>query len=106
MLARMGFRADVAGNGHEAIAAILRQPYDIVLMDVQMPEMDGLEATRHIRETHSRKSPPWIIAITANAMQGDRELCMDAGMDDYVSKPMKPEELAAAIARIRRVPDA
>ena len=106
MLARMGFRADVAGNGHEAIAAILRQPYDIVLMDVQMPEMDGLEATRHIRETHSRKSTPWIIAITANAMQGDRELCMAAGMDDYVSKPMKPEELTAAIARIRRVPAA
>lgn len=104
MLTRLGFRADVAGNGLEALDALARQPYDIILMDVQMPEMDGLEATRRIRDTHLGTRPPWIIAITANAMQGDRELCLAAGMDDYVSKPMKPDELAAALARAHRRP--
>jgi CheY-like chemotaxis protein len=102
MLAKLGYRADVAANGHEAIAAVKRQRYDFVLMDVQMPEMDGLEAARQISELlPQRGDRPWIIAITANAMQGDRELCLAAGMDDYISKPMKTEELSAALERAR-----
>jgi CheY-like chemotaxis protein len=102
MLARSGFRADVAANGSEALAAVQRQRYDLVLMDVQMPEMDGLEAARRIRALFpERQDRPWIIAITANAMQGDREACLAAGMDDYISKPIKTEELAAAMERGR-----
>jgi CheY-like chemotaxis protein len=102
MLGKLGFRADVAANGHEALAALKRQVYDVVLMDVQMPEMDGLEATRQIcQKWPERSKRPWIIALTANAMQGDRELCMAAGMDDYITKPIKLEELSAAIDRAR-----
>ncbi len=97
MLGKFGYRADVAGNGAEAIAALDRQPYDVVLMDVQMPVVDGCEATRRIRR---RWGPsPWIIAMTANVLSGDREQCLDAGMDDYLSKPVRPEELAAALRR-------
>jgi len=100
MLSKLGFRADVAADGNEAIDAVTRQRYDIVLMDVQMPEMDGLEASRKIGERWpERRDRPWIIAITANAMRGDREACLAAGMDDYISKPIKTEELAAAIER-------
>ncbi len=100
MLSKLGFRADVAADGNEAIEAVTRQAYNIVLMDVQMPEMDGLEATRRIvQRWPARRDRPWIIAITANAMQGDREACLAAGMDDYISKPIKTEELAAAIER-------
>jgi len=102
MLTRLGYRADVAANGLEAIAAVRRQGYDIVLMDVQMPEMDGLEATRNLmKEFPERKDRPWIIALTANAMLGDRELCLHAGMDDYISKPLKLTELSAALERAR-----
>ncbi|MCX6952690.1 MAG: response regulator, partial [Verrucomicrobia bacterium] len=102
MLAKLGYRADVAANGHEAITAAKLRRYDLVLMDVQMPEMDGLEAARQINALWPvRAERPWIIALTANAMQGDRELCLAAGMDDYISKPMKTEELAAALERAR-----
>ena len=102
MLAKLGFRADIAANGHEALDAVKRQRYDVVLMDVQMPEMDGLEASRQINALFpDRMDRPWIIALTANAMQGDRELCLAAGMDDYITKPMKTEELSAAMDRAR-----
>jgi PAS domain S-box-containing protein len=102
MLARLGYRADVAANGAEALSAVHRQRYDIVLMDVQMPEMDGLESTkRMMKEFPLRQDRPWIIALTANAMQGDRELCLLSGMDDYISKPLRPNELSAALGRIR-----
>ena len=102
MLGKLGFRADVTGNGIEALEALKRQIYDVVLMDVQMPEMDGLEATRRIcQQWREEAKRPWIIALTANAMQGDRELCMAAGMDDYITKPIKLEELSAALDRAR-----
>jgi len=99
LLAQMGYRADVAANGLEAVQALERQPYDVVLMDVQMPEMDGLEATRRICERWPGGERPRIIAMTANAMQGDREMCLAAGMDDYVSKPIRVDELVQALAR-------
>jgi PAS domain S-box-containing protein len=99
LLAQMGYRADVAANGLETIQALERQPYDVVLMDVQMPEMDGLEATRQIRARWPAAEQPRIIAMTANAMQGDREICLDAGMDDYLSKPIRVDELVQALSR-------
>src|SRR6185437_3611594 len=98
-LAQLGYQADVAGNGVEVIAALERQRYDVVLMDVQMPELDGLEATRRICERWSRENRPRIVAMTANAMRGDRELCLEAGMDDYISKPIRTDELVAALSR-------
>jgi PAS domain S-box-containing protein len=102
MLGKLGFRADVTANGLEAVEALKRQVYDVVLMDVQMPEMDGLEATRRICQLWpDEKKRPWIIALTANAMMGDRDLCMAAGMDDYITKPIKLEELSAALDRAR-----
>ncbi len=102
MLARLGYRADVAANGLEVLDALKRLPYDIVLMDVQMPEMDGLEATRCIRASATPGTPgPWIIALTANAMEGDARECTEAGMDDYLSKPIKKPDLASALQRAR-----
>jgi PAS domain S-box-containing protein len=101
LLERMGLRADVAGDGNEVLDALLRQRYDVVLMDIQMPELDGVEATRQIRQRQlSGEDGPWIIAMTANAMQGDREAYLAAGMDDYVSKPIRPGELADALAKV------
>jgi CheY-like chemotaxis protein len=105
LLGQMGYRADVAGNGLEAIDAVARQAYDVILMDVQMPEMDGFEASREINRRWPGGRRPRIVAMTANAMQGDRELCMAAGMDDYVSKPIRVEELAGALERCRRRPE-
>jgi PAS domain S-box-containing protein len=102
MLTRLGLRADLAGNGKEAIEALERQRYDVVLMDVQMPELDGLAATQRIvARWPAREDRPWIIAVTANAMLGDRETCLAAGMDDYITKPLKTTELAAALERAR-----
>jgi PAS domain S-box-containing protein len=97
MLERFGYRADVAANGLEALEALDRQPYDLVFMDVQMPEMDGFEATRQIRSLLCATRQPRIVAMTANAMQGDREECLTAGMDDYVSKPIGVNELRSAL---------
>jgi CheY-like chemotaxis protein len=100
LLQQMGYRADVASNGLEAVQSVERQPYDVILMDVQMPEMDGLEASRRICARWPRSQRPTIIAMTANAMQGDREMCLAAGMEDYVSKPIRPDELAKALMKV------
>ncbi|MCP4544253.1 MAG: response regulator, partial [Chloroflexi bacterium] len=101
LLARMGYRADVAGNGLETLEALQRQPYDVILMDVQMPEMDGLEATRRIRHEVAPKAQPRIVAMTASAMKEDKDACQAAGMDDYVSKPIRVEELVGALNKCR-----
>ena len=97
LLQQMGYRADVASNGVEAIECCERQPYDLVLMDVQMPEMDGLEASRRITARWAPGARPRIVAMTANAMQGDREDCLAAGMDDYVTKPIRVGQLVEAL---------
>ncbi|HEY1111622.1 MAG TPA: response regulator, partial [Opitutaceae bacterium] len=98
-LERLGYRADAVANGLEAVTTLENRRYDLVLMDVQMPEMDGYEATRQIRARLPQERQPKIIALTANAMQGDRELALAAGMDDHISKPVKMHEIAAAIRR-------
>jgi signal transduction histidine kinase/CheY-like chemotaxis protein/HPt (histidine-containing phosphotransfer) domain-containing protein len=99
MLERIGYSADVASDGAEAVAAVLRAPYDVVLMDVQMPVMNGLEATRAIREEGLPWPQPRIVAMTAAGLRGDQERCIEAGMDDYVVKPVELEALRAALQR-------
>jgi signal transduction histidine kinase/DNA-binding response OmpR family regulator len=99
LLKQMGYRVDLATNGLEAVRSVERQHYDVILMDVQMPEMDGLEASRQICARWPRDQRPKIIAMTANAMQGDREMCLAAGMDDYISKPIRIAELAAVLEK-------
>jgi signal transduction histidine kinase/DNA-binding response OmpR family regulator len=99
MLRHLGHRADLAENGHEVLAALERCTYDVILLDVQMPELDGLETARRIRRRWPRGSGPRLVAMTANVMDGDREECLAAGMDDYVGKPVRPGELEAALAR-------
>jgi signal transduction histidine kinase/HPt (histidine-containing phosphotransfer) domain-containing protein len=106
LLQQMGYKADVANNGLEVLHALERKAYDVILMDVQMPRMDGLEATRQIRsrQAEARPAPHFdqpimIIAMTANAMHGDREKCVNAGMNDYVPKPVRPEVLQAALEK-------
>jgi CheY-like chemotaxis protein/HPt (histidine-containing phosphotransfer) domain-containing protein len=102
LLSKLGHRADVVSNGLEAVAAVQRRDYDAVLMDVQMPELDGLAATRHIRAIQRRRArpdarPPRIIAVTANALTRDRDECLAAGMDGFLTKPLNSAELAAAL---------
>jgi CheY-like chemotaxis protein len=98
MLRRMGYRADVAADGREVLQALKRQPYDLVLMDVEMPEMDGIAAAKEIRRLWPNNKPK-MVAITAYAMESDREKCLEAGMDDYIAKPVKKRELAEVLKR-------
>jgi CheY-like chemotaxis protein len=102
LLQQLGYTAEIASNGCEAISAIEKTHYDLVFMDVQMPSMDGLEATRRIREFEHRtkRRPAKIVAMTANAMIGDRDKCLNAGMDDYLAKPVRPDALQATIERV------
>lgn len=100
LLAKCGYRVDVVGNGLEAIEALERQPYDLIFMDVNMPEMDGLAATQAIRTLLDTTAQPYIIALTANAMAEDHERCRVAGMNDYLSKPIQAPELMAALNRV------
>jgi CheY-like chemotaxis protein len=95
----MGYRADVVANGLEVLEALQRQHYDVILMDVQMPEMDGLQASRLIHKNWSAEQCPYIVAMTANAMQGDREECLAAGMHDYLPKPVQVTALQEALER-------
>jgi CheY-like chemotaxis protein len=97
LLQQMGYRADLASNGIEAVESVARQTYDVVLMDVQMPDMDGLDASRLICARLAPDKRPRIVAMTANAMQGDRELCLAAGMNDYLTKPSRVERLVEAL---------
>jgi CheY-like chemotaxis protein len=99
-LTGLGHRADLVSNGAEAVAAVQRRQYDVLLMDVQMPGVDGLEATRRIR-AHFGGRGPWIIALTANAQAGARQACLAAGMDDYLTKPLMAADLVAALARAK-----
>ena len=101
ILQQMGYRADLASNGIEAIESVERQTYDVVLMDVQMPEMDGFEASREINRRWPGRGRPRIVAMTANAMQGDRDQCLAAGMNDYLTKPIRVERLVEALSRAR-----
>jgi CheY-like chemotaxis protein len=100
ILTQMGYRADLASNGVEAVESLVRQTYDVVLMDVQMPEMDGMEASRRINAQWPATRRPRIVAMTANAMQGDREMCLAAGMDDYITKPIRVDQLVEALMRV------
>jgi CheY-like chemotaxis protein len=99
MLERLGYRTDVVGNGVEALEALARIDYDLVLMDCQMPEMDGFEAVKEIRRREGRRRHTPIVALTANAMEGDRDRCVGAGMDDYLAKPVDREALATVLGR-------
>ncbi|WP_372867044.1 response regulator, partial [Pseudomonas sp.] len=98
VLGRLGYTADFAENGEQALQALQRQAYDLVLMDVEMPVMDGLQATRQIRQ-RSELGRPYIVAVTANALVGDSERCRAAGMDDYLSKPLRPNELVGCLGK-------
>ena len=101
LLEQMGYRIDLASNGIEALESVARQTYDVVLMDVQMPEMDGLQASRQLNKLYTNDRPR-IVAMTANAMQGDREMCLEAGMDDYIAKPIRVDRLTEALLQTPR----
>jgi signal transduction histidine kinase/DNA-binding response OmpR family regulator len=103
LIEQLGYRADLVANGLEAVDAVRRTPYDVVFMDLQMPELDGLGATRQIRSAHPDGRRPRIVALTANAFDEDREECLAAGMDDYLSKPLQRDKLEAALTRAERI---
>jgi CheY-like chemotaxis protein len=108
LLQRLGYKADAVANGCEVLQALDTRIYDLILLDVQMPEMDGYEAARRIaaRWQANEAGRPRMIAMTGNAMQGDREKCLEAGMDDYITKPVRIEELRAILERWgKRIPD-
>ncbi|HMB93634.1 MAG TPA: response regulator, partial [Rhodothermales bacterium] len=100
-LKRLGYRADVVSNGLKVLEALKQHTYDVILMDIQMPELDGLETTRRILATYEAEERPRIIALTANATREDRQRCIDAGMDDYLSKPVLVSDLAEALDKVR-----
>ncbi|MDP2055924.1 MAG: response regulator, partial [Acidobacteriota bacterium] len=103
MLKRLGYRADLVANGREAVEAVRQVPYDVVLMDLQMPELDGLDATRQILAEHPAGRRPRIVALTANAFEDDRIECLAAGMADHLSKPLQKERLESALLRSSRI---
>lgn len=103
LLGELGYEADIVSNGVETLEALKRRVYDVILMDIQMPEMDGLEAARQICQTWPKNQRPQIIAVTAHAMSGDRERCLDAGMDDYLVKPIRLEELGRVLSQCKQV---
>jgi CheY-like chemotaxis protein len=106
LLRYWGYTADLVKNGLEVLQAVAERTYDVILMDIQMPEMDGLTATHHIRRLYSPERQPRIIAVTASAMQGDREECLRAGMDDYLTKPLRLDSLYKVLSQsqISRAP--
>jgi CheY-like chemotaxis protein len=95
ILVKLGYQADITHNGYEALQNVLEKQYDVVLMDIQMPEMDGLEATKNVRNLNIPQ--PYIIAMTANALTEDRDICISHGMDNYISKPMNLDILVAIL---------
>ena len=99
VLKKLGIRAELAANGREAVEAVQAGAFDLVLMDCQMPELDGFQATRRIRELEGEARRVPILAMTANAMQGDRERCLESGMDDYLAKPITLDGLKNALRR-------
>lgn len=102
MLGKLGYRADLAANGVEVIQALERQTYDVVLMDIGMPEMDGLTATKEIRKLWPDNGPK-VIAIAAFALDGNQEICLEAGMDGYISKPVKVDDIAILLRNIVKI---
>jgi CheY-like chemotaxis protein len=102
ILERLGYTADVVENGAQAVEATQKKPYQLILMDICMPEMDGLDATRQIRNITGSSVKPWIVAVTAHAILGDKEKCLAAGMNDYVTKPISLKTIAAAIDRCQQ----
>lgn len=103
MLKHLGYSVDVAANGLEAMQALEHRSYNVILMDIQMPLMDGLETTRTIRQRLSAEKPPRIIAVTAHALDYSREMCIDAGMDDYIAKPVQKEGLAEVLEKYNQM---
>ena len=99
LLRRLGYKPDVVGSGQEVLTAMNAKEYDVVLMDVYMPEMDGLDATRRIRSDYPDSHQPYVIALTASAVASDRQDCLNAGMNDYLSKPIAMKDLEAALQR-------
>ena len=96
-LKKLGYQADIVADGHEAVTALSTQEYDLVFMDMQMPVMDGLTATKIIRENSGSTTKPWIIALTANVLPEDRQACIDAGMNDYISKPFSSKDIMRSL---------
>ncbi len=102
ILERLGYHPHVAENGREALEALEKQPYDVVLMDMQMPEMDGLEASRQIRACYSKEARPYIVALTANSRPEERDQCIEAGMDEFITKPFTAHGIGELLARCSR----